>query len=42
MSIPRTGSTLDDDAAYQLVVNVASGAIDDVDAIAAMLTSFRG
>ena len=42
--LAKNGAILDpdDDAAYQLVVDVASGAIDDVDAIAAMLASFRG
>ena len=30
----------DDDAAYDLVIDVASGAIDDVDRIAAALASF--
>lgn len=31
----------DDDAAYELVVSVASGATDDVDEIAAVLATFR-
>jgi death-on-curing protein len=30
----------DDDAAYELVVGVASGAVDDVEAIAAVLATF--
>lgn len=30
----------DDDAAYRLVIDVAAGAVDDVDAIAATLASF--
>jgi death on curing protein len=40
--IAKNGTVLDpdDDAAYDLVVNVAAGAIDDVDAIAAVLASF--
>jgi hypothetical protein len=36
----RHGPRPDDDGAYQLVVDVAAGAIDDVDSIAAALASF--
>jgi prophage maintenance system killer protein len=40
--LAKNGTALDpdDDAAYQLVVDVAAGAIDDVDSIAAALASF--
>jgi death-on-curing protein len=40
--LAKNGAVLDpeDEAAYGLVVDVASGAIDDVDAIAAVLSSF--
>jgi death-on-curing protein len=40
--LAKNGTVLDpdDDAAYQLVVDVAAGAIDDVDRIAAVLASF--
>jgi death on curing protein len=41
--LAKNGTVLDpdDDAAYRLVVDVASGVIDDVDRIAAVLASFR-
>lgn len=40
--LAKNGTILDpdDDAAYDLVIDVASGAIDDVDRIAAVLASF--
>jgi len=40
--LAKNGTVLDpeDDAAYELVVDVAAGAIDDVDEIAAVLASF--
>jgi death on curing protein len=40
--LAKNGTVLDpdDDAAYQLVVDVAAGAIDDVDKIAAALAGF--
>jgi death-on-curing protein len=40
--LAKNGTVLDpdDDAAYELVVDVASGAVDDVEAIAAALASF--
>jgi death-on-curing protein len=40
--LAKNGTVLnpDDDAAYQLVVDVAAGAIDDVDTIAAVLAGF--
>ena len=40
--LAKNGTVLepDDDAAYQLVVDVAAGAIDDVDGIAPVLASF--
>jgi death-on-curing protein len=40
--LAKNGTILDprDDAAYELVVGVAAGEIDDVDAIAASLASF--
>jgi death on curing protein len=40
--LAKIGATLDpdDEAAYGLVIDVASGAIDDVDAIAAVLSWF--
>ena len=40
--LAKNGAVLDpdDDAAYQLVVDVAAGAIDDVVSIAAMLAAF--
>jgi death on curing protein len=42
VSLAKNGTVLDpdDDAAYELVIDVASGAIDDVDTIAAVLASF--
>jgi len=41
--LAKNGTVLDpdDDAAYRLVVDVASGAIDDVDSIAAALAGLR-
>jgi prophage maintenance system killer protein len=40
--LAKNGTVLDpdDDAAYGVVVEVAAGAIDDVDRIAAVLASF--
>jgi death-on-curing protein len=40
--LAKNGTILDpdDDVAYELVIDVASGAIDDVDRIAAVLASF--
>ena len=43
--LAKNGTVLDpddDDAAYRLVVDVAAGAIDDVDTIAALLAGLRG
>jgi death-on-curing protein len=42
--LAKNGTVLDpdDDAAYHLVVDVAAGAIDDVDKIAAVLAGFVG
>lgn len=41
--LAKNGTVLDpdDDAAYRFVVDVAAGAIDDVESIAAVLESFR-